>query len=219
MCNNYVPVQAQLLRDVYRVTPPDADYPPETFPDYLAPVVRLDATGQRVATLANFGLVPKARIPAHVKDFGTTNARAETLGERRNYVGPWRACQFCLIPAASLYEPNYEAGPKSVRYRISPTDAPSFGIAGLWREWPDGLVSMTMITVNADAHPMMRRMHRPDKEKRSVVMLDAGQWDDWLHCRDPELARSFFRLYPAERMAAAPAPPAPRQRRAASAPE
>lgn len=32
MCNSYVPIQAQLLRDVFGVTPPDTDYPPETWP-------------------------------------------------------------------------------------------------------------------------------------------------------------------------------------------
>ncbi|WP_454727926.1 MULTISPECIES: SOS response-associated peptidase [Cupriavidus] len=217
MCNNYVPVQPQLLRDVYGVEPPTAAYPPETWPDYMAPIIRLGPDGVPCATLANFGLVPKARIPQGVKPFDTTNARSETLGERRTFSGPWNAAQLAIMPATSIFEPNYEptngeGGKRSVRYRIWLQDQPEFGIAGLWREWPDGFTSMTMITVNADTHPLMRRMHAPGKEKRSVVMLAADQWDDWLRCRDPEQARSFFRLYPAEQMATAPAPRAPRTR-------
>lgn len=211
MCNNYLPVQAQLLRDVYGVEPPALDYPTETWPDYMAPIVRLDSAGRPCASVANFGLVPKSRIPPGVKRFDTTNARSETLGERRTFSGPWKAGQYCVIPAQRVFEPCYEPtngleGKRSVRYGIWLKDQPVFGIAGLWREWPDGFLSMTMITVNADTHAVMSRMHAPGHEKRSVVMLPAGQWQDWLHCRHPDEARSFFQLYPAEQMEAAPAP-------------
>ena len=206
MCNNYVPVQARLLREVYGVTPPDQEYPPETWPDYMAPIVRMDPDGNRQAALANFGMVPKARIPAGVKPFDTTNARSETVGERRTFSGPWKKGQLCLAPAAAIFEPNYEAGPKSIRYRIWLPGEPTFAIAGLWREWPDGFFSFTMLTVNADNHPLMRRMHAPGKEKRSVVVLPPESWDDWLTCRDPEAARTFLNLYPADHMATEPAP-------------
>lgn len=30
---------------------------------------------------------------------------------------------------------------------------------------------MSMVTVNADTHPLMSRMHKPGDEKRSVVIL------------------------------------------------
>ncbi|MNR57749.1 hypothetical protein D3C85_1785870 [compost metagenome] len=64
-------------------------------------------------------------------------------------------------------------------------------------------------------------MHRPGTEKRSVVIVPEADWDDWLRCRDPEVARTFLRLYPAERMAGAPAPMPPAAGKAApeSAPE
>jgi hypothetical protein len=35
---------------------------------------------------------------------------------------------------------------------------------------------------NADDHPLMKRMHKPDDEKRMVVILAPDQYDDWLHC-------------------------------------
>ncbi|HEY0820820.1 MAG TPA: hypothetical protein VGD46_18675 [Rhizobacter sp.] len=84
MCNNYVPVQAALVRGVYGVAPPVQAYPAETWPDYMAPIVRLDGDGQAVATVANFGLVPKARMPQTVRPYDSTNARSKTLGERRS---------------------------------------------------------------------------------------------------------------------------------------
>lgn len=61
-------------------------------------------------------------------------------------------------------------------------------------------------TINADAHPLMSRMHKPDAEKRTLVIVSADEYDAWLTCRDPELARSFLRLYPAELLQAEPAP-------------
>ncbi|WP_447915865.1 hypothetical protein [Delftia acidovorans] len=33
----------------------------------------------------------------------------------------------------------------------------------------------------ADGHPVLLLMHRPGKKKRSVVMLESGDWDAWLH--------------------------------------
>jgi len=71
-------------------------------------------------------------------------------------------------------------------------DEPAFGIAGLWRDWPDGAYSFTMLTVNAEHHPVMNRMHAPGMEKRGIVIVPRGPWDDWLTCREPEVARSFF---------------------------
>lgn len=110
------------------------------------------------------------------------------------------------LPATAVYEPNYEAGPKSTRYRIWLPREPAFGIAGLWRDWPDGAYSFTMLTVNADKRPVMNRMHAPGKEKRSVVIVPRAQWEEWLACRDPEAARTFMTLFPPEVMAAEPAP-------------
>ncbi|XQU68214.1 Abasic site processing protein [Cupriavidus sp. H18C1] len=118
----------------------------------------------------------------------------------------------------SFFEPNYEADrDKSTRYRIWLKDEPAFAVAGLWRDWPDGLISFGLFTVDASQHPIMSRMHRPDKEKRSIVIVPRERWDDWLECRNPELARTFMRLYPANSMDAAPDPVPPRPRKAAVA--
>jgi hypothetical protein len=46
-------------------------------------------------------------------------------------------------------------------------------------------------------------------EKRSVIVLPSSQYDEWITCEDPELARTFFRLPLEEEMIAeaAPLPP------------
>ena len=42
------------------------------------------------------------------------------------------------------------------------------------------IFSFTMLTVNADYHPVMREMHKPGEEKRMVVVLAPAHYADWL---------------------------------------
>jgi putative SOS response-associated peptidase YedK len=212
MCTNYAPVQQRILREIFGVEPPPGIYPEETWPDYAAPIVRTGTNGQRESVLATFGMVPRKRTPPGARRYDTTNARSETVGEKPTFAPAWRQGQLCLVPATAFYEYAYpedgtpEQPGRAERWKIWLPDAPSFGIAGLWRAWPDQAHSFTMLTVSAAAHAVLRRMHRPGAEKRSVVIVPEANWDDWLQCRNPELARSFLHLYPADRMAAAPEP-------------
>jgi len=70
------------------------------------------------------------------------------------------------------------------------------GIAGLWerRLKDDGLPSwsMTMLTINADNDPVFRRFHKPEDEKRSVVILPDDAWGDWLRCKSEDAARALL---------------------------
>lgn len=96
-------------------------------------------------------------------------------------------------------------------------DESPFAVGGLWREWkePDGETSFsfTQLTVNADEHPLLKRFHKPGDEKRSLVIIPETEYDDWFACKDPELARSFMRLLPAQLLTAAPAPKPPRPKK------
>jgi putative SOS response-associated peptidase YedK len=55
-------------------------------------------------------------------------------------------------------------------------------IASLWDTWTQPgtgeiVTSFTMLTVNADRHPVMQRFHKPEDEKRSVVIVEPPeQW-------------------------------------------
>ncbi|UDM53443.1 SOS response-associated peptidase [Cupriavidus sp. MP-37] len=213
MCTNYAPVQRRILREIFGVEPPAAVYKAETYPDYAAPIVRADDDGRRRADLASFGMVPRQRIPPGARRYDTTNARSETVGERPAFARYWRQGQLCLIPATAFYEFAYRdhaadgAAPgKPVRWRVWLPGEPALGIAGLWRGWPDQALSFTMLTVSSAQHPLLRRFHKPGDEKRSVVIVPRAQWDDWLACRDPEVARTFLKLLPADVLQAEPAP-------------
>jgi putative SOS response-associated peptidase YedK len=104
-----------------------------------------------------------------------------------------------------FFEPCYESG-KAVRHQISMLNDAPFAVAGLWRTWEEenGLrsYSFTQITINADEHPLMKRMHKSDDEKRNLVIVAETDYEDWLSCRNPELARTFLKNYPAELMRA-----------------
>lgn len=76
-----------------------------------------------------------------------------------------------------------------------------------------------MLTVNADNHPLMKRFHKPGAEKRSVVIVPPGKYEEWLTCRSTDEARSFLSLYPDELMHAEPYPLPPRKRSIGSAVE
>lgn len=205
MCVNYhTPTREQFgTLGAFSDLPADWRWPDEVWKDYLAPIVKRGSDGRLEPCLASYGMVPRRHIPPGVKPFDTMNARAESLGERRSFAPAWRRLQLCAVPMAWFYEPCYESG-RAQRHAIGMRDDSLFFVAGLWREWSeaDGTLSssFTQITINADDHPLMSRMHKPDDEKRSLVVIAPDEVEDWLACRDVDVARSFLRPYPAGRM-------------------
>ncbi len=104
--------------------------------------------------------------------------------------------------------------------RIRRTDGELLGIAGLWEEWTDraGQIvrSYTMLTINADTHPIFKELHRPDpkrppdmQDKRMVVILPRGLYVDWLDA-PAEKTIDFMRQFPADRLVAEAQPREPR---------
>lgn len=123
--------------------------------------------------------------------YSTNNARYEGIEKKASYKQPWLRGQRCIIPAWSFDEPCWETG-KNVWWRFKRSDGDPWGLAGLWNTWTDKatgevLESYTMLTVNADAHPLMSRMHKPDpklppdqQDKRSVVAVEMADVAAWL---------------------------------------
>lgn len=58
--------------------------------------------------------------------------------------------------------------------------------------------------MNADEHPVMKHMHKPGDEKRSIVILRPADYDEWLHSGNVEAARAMLHLYPADEMMVEP---------------
>lgn len=151
---------------------------------------RHEAGFSRELVVGQWGLIPwfakEAKLP-----YSTNNARSEELAHKASYKHPWARGQRCIIPAESFDEPCWETG-KNVWWTFRRVDGEPWGLAGLWNVWVDKTTgeeveSYTMLTVNADAHPLMSRMHKPDpklpadqQDKRSVVAIEAADADQWL---------------------------------------
>ena len=155
-----------------------------------------------------FGLVPHWATHTQMAR-NNYNARSETVGEKPSYRDAWAAAQHCIIPAEAIFEPDWRSG-RAISTRIERADGQPLGLAGIWSCWqsPQGEVfSYSMLTINADAHPLMRHFHWPEEEKRMVVVLPEDRYADWLHASVNE-SPDFLRPYPAEALRAT-APPQP----------
>ena len=225
MCTNYTPSSRDRLRAARLGVAhlPEAEWPPEVYPGYEAPIiVRGGAPGQHDVgprcVLGRFGLVPRwSRDATHGKELSrhTTNARSETAAVKPSFRSPWRERHWALAPMEDFFEPCWESG-HAVRWRIAVEGGDLFAAAGLWERWTDPAsgeitTSFTLLTVNADGHPVMGRMHRPGDEKRMPVLLAPDGFEAWLHATD-EQAHALMRNRPAMTLTAvaAPRPAVPR---------
>lgn len=184
MCTNFTPVQKpQWVKDAFDIDLPAA-YAAETYPGFAAPiVVQSHQTGRVACGLAKFGLIPAwakdDKISRH-----TYNARSETVAEKPSYRTAWRKRQFGLVLVENFFEPRYESG-RAVRWKIGLASGDPFGIACLWDRWTDPItgelvVSFSMLTVNADEHPVMNQFHQQGDEKRTPVIIAPELHKAWL---------------------------------------
>ena len=222
MCTRYISPEAA---DIERLWQVGARNPPrwahDVFPRYQAPFIRAvrdSANRERELVVGQWALVPWFE-KSPTLTYPTCNARSEELAAKASYKLPWARGQRCIIPAEAFFEPCWETG-KHIPWRFLRADGSPWGLAGLWNTWTDKetgevVESYTMLTINADAHPLMSRMHRPDpkrpvnmQDKRSVVPIEFRDVDAWLSAPVNEAAQ-LVRLAPAELFAAAPALAAP----------
>jgi putative SOS response-associated peptidase YedK len=216
MCNRYVSPEAGDMERYWQVGARQPWRGGEIYPRRPGPFIRRrhDAS-EAVAELVvgQWGLIPWfAKAPT--LSYSTNNARSEELSRKATFKDPWRHGKRCIIPALSFDEPCWETG-RNVWWRFWRADGAPWGLAGLWNTWTDkasGEIheSYTMLTLNADAHPLMARMHKPDpklaadqQDKRSVIPIARDDVDLWLHGTN-EQAQLLLRLAPAEQFDARP---------------
>jgi putative SOS response-associated peptidase YedK len=225
MCNRYTPPH---LLDIEREWHIGNRNPIRWWDDVLfsrgkGPFIRRardDAGYSQELVVGQWGLIPWfAKQPK--LNYPMNNARSEELEAKASFKPPWARGHRCIIPAADFDEPNWESG-KNVWWRFRRPDGRPWGLAGLWNTWTDQATgevheTYTMLTINADAHPLMSRMHKPaiDKatkqalppelqDKRSVIPVDPEDYDQWL-AGTVEEARALLRLAGVESFAAGPA--------------
>lgn len=218
MCNRYTSPEQREIEEFWQIgAGRPLTWPKTIFPRAQGPFIRRarDNTGfSRELVAGQWGLIPWFAKEAKLA-YSTNNARSEELEIKASYKDPWKRGQRCIIPASSFDEPNWESG-KNQWWTFRRADGAPWGLAGLWATWTDKATgevheSYTMLTLNADHHPLMSRMHKPDpklapdkQDKRSVIAIEAGDFDQWL-AGTTEEARALLRLSPVEAFAAGPA--------------
>ncbi|MBS0407325.1 MAG: SOS response-associated peptidase family protein [Proteobacteria bacterium] len=208
MCNRYETPEERDIERFWRVgrDQPGRWWDEVVFPRGQGVFIRRavhDADYHRELVAGQWGLIPWfAKTPKLT--YSTNNARSEELTAKATYKQPWARGQRCIIPARSFDEPCWETG-KNVWWRFRRADGQLWGLAGLWNTWTDKATgemheSYTMLTMNADHHPLMNRMHKPDpklppeqQDKRSVIPIEAGDVDQWLAGTAAE-AQALLRL-------------------------
>jgi putative SOS response-associated peptidase YedK len=216
MCSHYQGLKEQeRYQKHFGVMPPPELGKVDLWPGYLGSFIRThphadvgdEAVSQLEALNGLFGLVPHWSTDTKITKH-TYNARSETVAEKPSFRDAWKLGQRCIIPAEAFYEPDWRSG-KAVSTCIARSDGAPMGIAGLWSSWKsdkgEAVFSYTMLTINADQHPLMKQFHKPTDEKRMVVILEPERYQDWLEPKHN--AMDFMRPYPADLLqASAPTP-------------
>jgi putative SOS response-associated peptidase YedK len=212
MCAHYESVHDKArLKQHFGVEFPSELARRDVWPGYLSTFIRRhphadggdDTVPEREALVGSFGLIPHwatdTKIARH-----TYNARTETVAEKPSFRDAWRKAQHCIIPVETFFEPDWRSG-KAIPTRIGNSNGDPLGVAGLWSTWRDPkgqtLHSFTMLTINADHHPLMNQFHKPTDEKRMIVILPPERYRDWLEASAKD-SGDYLRAWPAELMVA-----------------
>jgi len=168
-----------------------------------------EAVPEREAVPGRWGLVSgltRADGLEKAEKLSTFNARSETAARSFTFGNAWRRGQRCIIPAEAIYEPDWRTG-RAIPTRFTRADGAPLGVAGLWDRYRNTageiVESYMMLTINADEHPLFKHYHQSGKERRMVVILPDGAYEDWLTAT-VERTREFLLPYPADALIANP---------------
>jgi putative SOS response-associated peptidase YedK len=216
VCTRYISPEDAAMERFWQLRPGQTWRQTEIFPRRPGPFIRRGGDGSRELVIGQWALIPWFAEQPHLR-YSTNNARFEEITRKASYKHAWAGGRRCIIPAWSFDEPNWETG-RNVWWRFRRRDGSPFGLAGLWSTWTDRATgeifeSYTMLTVNADTHPLMSRMHKPDpkfgpdeQDKRSVVAIEFADTDRWLD-GSLEDARALVAPPPVDAIEAGPATP------------
>lgn len=204
MCANFKPLRPAFAPQ-FDLFPPSFDYKAEIYPGQSCPIL-VNYKNHMEWREATFGLIPtwaKDTIIAR----HTYNARSETVATKPSFRHAWHHNQFALVPVEIFYEPRYIQN-KPERWAIERLDKQPFTIAAIYElvEQDGQLIrSMTMLTINADQHPLMRQFHAPTDEKRAIAVIPPELRTSWLNADHATAKELLLELQSAE-YTAFPAP-------------
>ncbi|TCV82724.1 SOS response-associated peptidase [Sulfurirhabdus autotrophica] len=200
MCGRYTLYGSPAKLKEHFATTGELDFKPRynIAPTQAAPVVRLDETGNRVFTLARWGL-----IPSWVKDSEEIqhpiNAKAETAAIKPMFRHAYRNSRV-LVPADAFYEwvPKNGKQPYLIRLR----DGEPMGMGGLLEHWqgPEGEVK-TFTILTTEANSLMAKIHT-----RMPVIIRPKDYIAWIdtNLTDVTKIQAMAQPYPDRLMEAYP---------------
>jgi putative SOS response-associated peptidase YedK len=184
-------LESYIRRHLGKVKLPDS-YPPKPTvgPFDTGMFMTADGEGGLVGKLGQWGMIRpgqrerieyKERPPLkqggkpRLEPMLKNNARIETVASSPAFRDAWKRGQRCLIPGLWLQEPNWESG-KCVWWQFRRADALPWMVAGIWSEWTDPetgelVPNYAMLTFNVNTHPLLSRVHRPEKDRATGAVL------------------------------------------------
>jgi putative SOS response-associated peptidase YedK len=138
MCNLYsVVTNREAMRGLAKaLSDAIGNFPglPGVYPDYVAPIVRLDAEGKREIVYGRWGLPSLNKlVPPEKTNIGTTNIRHPWYADWEGYLGVEHRC---LVPLTRFAEPcKLEDGTTGNAWFALSKEEPLTFFAGLWTKW------------------------------------------------------------------------------------
>lgn len=173
---------------------------PGIFPNYVAPVVRQAADGDRELVKMNWGFV----LPQP----GKAPRRVTNVRDDKAMTGFWRDSmekRRCLVPASAFCEPDGNAKPATWNWFALTGDDPRplFAFAGIWRRHR-GPVKKDGPVVEIDVYAFMTTTPNAlvatvNHERMPVLLTRQEEFDAWIRGPAQE-AMALAREYPAEQM-------------------
>ena len=189
MCNRYRPARAEVIEAQWQLKPPRS-WKLGIGPWGDGPFIRA-RTSEPELVVGTWALIGDQDKKPINKPRMTNNARIESIASLRTYKGPWERGQRCLIPAESYDEPCWELA-RNEWWSFRRKDGAPWHLAGIWNSWTDPATgevfeSYSALTMNCDAHPLLRRFHKPEptlppdqQDKRTVIPLEVSSFRAWL---------------------------------------
>jgi putative SOS response-associated peptidase YedK len=183
MCNLYSMTRSQeAMRQLFKARRDLAgNLPPlqAIFPDYMAPIVRVGADGERQIEMMRWGMPS----PPSIAGPPITNIRNTKSPHWRRWLGPESRC---LVPATSFSEYT-DTRPKIVHWFALGDERPLFAFAGIWTPWT-GVRGTKANPVEGDhqlfgfltteANDVVRPIH---SKAMPVLLTTDEEFDAWLH--------------------------------------
>jgi putative SOS response-associated peptidase YedK len=162
---------------------------PGIFPDYFAPVVRVDRDGERAMEMMRWGFPP----PPNLGTRPVTNVRNTTSPYWRGWLKP---AYRCLVPATSFCEYTGSL-PKVPHWFALGDDRPLFAFAGIWRPWTgvrkkETREHLLFAFLTTEANDVVRPIHA---KAMPVMLTTPAEFDAWL-LAEPDEALKLQRPLP-----------------------